>query len=383
MKKYIYLCILFLFSLNTMAQIGVNNGNWDTVFYDDFSRARVWDTMSWFSLPDYYWKAHPGDHITHGDREAQIYQYDHCVFDLNENAVYLVSEFDNQGLIPLHQYHLPSVMQGYFPNPLGYHKGLYFFSGEMDVIRTQFSFGYFEIRCKLPLHNGSFPAFWLYGPGPEQYEEIDIFEYSPGDCLGDVLRGYSSGIWHNPQGTNYEENEDNDGAQKFNETHYHLSLDEPDLSQYHIYGCEWMPDYVKWYRDGEVVSQYHDVSHIPQYPKTLKINYAILKNYLQLDTINNVLYGWSGSDTLTIDYVKVLQLKTDCETDEIITTGIQFANYDCRFKHSITIGSIEGQVIVPSNTSVSMLAEEYIIINGEFEISPGSEMILSVHACPR
>lgn len=383
MRKIVYLCVMMLLSMDMMAQIDLDHGNWDTVFYDDFSSVRIWDTVSWYSLPDQHWKAYPGHQITHGKRESQIYQYDHCVFDCNDSVICLVSEFDYQDLIPRHEYHLPNVMNGVFPNPLGIHNKLFFFSGEIDIRSTTFGFGYFEIKCKLPLHKGSFPAFWLFGGGPNSYEEIDIFEYSKGDCEGDTLRGYSSGIWHNPVSYHLYDTVNGVSGDNYAKVHHHLPISSPDLGQYHTFGCEWMPDYVKWYRDGNVVSEYYDTSHIPLYPKTLKINYAILFPYLQIDSINNVIYGWSGTDTMTINYVKVLRLKTDCDTDEYITTGAQFANYDGCLKNSITIGSSNGQVIVPSDTNVSMLAEKFIVIDGEFELSSGSEMTLSTRKCPR
>ncbi|MBR4155708.1 MAG: hypothetical protein IKU01_03265 [Bacteroidales bacterium] len=43
----------------------------------------------------------------------------------------------------------------------------------------------FGIRCKLLVHQGAFPAFWLWDSKTgEYYEEIDIFEYTWGTpCL--------------------------------------------------------------------------------------------------------------------------------------------------------------------------------------------------------
>lgn len=354
-----------------MAQI---DPNWESCFIDNFTTYRSWETINWYSVPDGNWRARPQNHITHGDRESQIYQYDHCQFDLNEGVVKLVSEFDATKRIPTHQYALPSGFS-YPTEP-----NLHFFSGEIDVQSTTFSFGYFEIRCKLPLHNGSFPAFWLVGGGPSSYEEIDIFEYSKGDCEGDTLRGHSSGIWHNPVSVNCFDTVNDITGENYAKVHHHLSDSSPDLGQYHTFGCEWMPDYVRWYRDGEVISEYYDINHIPQYPKTLKVNYAILyENALDED---DQPLGWSGSDVMTVDYVRVYRLKTDCNTDEYITTGTQFVNHDNKMKHSIYIGSSNGQIIVPANTNVSMHAENSIVINGEFELPSCSQMTLSVHDCP-
>ena len=377
MKKFIYLCSMMLLSLNMMAQIDLNDRNWDTVFFDDFSTFRSWNSSNWYSLPDQWWKAYLGSRITHGDREGQIYQYDHCKFDFSEGTIKLISEFDDKDSIPAHHYALPDALNNIYPTDTT----LFFFSGEISIINRSFKFGYFEIRCKLPLHRGSFPAFWLFGGGPSSYEEIDIFEYSKEDCDGDTLRGHSSGIWHNPVSTHCFDTVNGVTGRNYAKSHHHLPDTCPDLSFFHTFGCEWMPDYVKWYQDGILIAEYYDLEHIPQYPKTLITNYAILNKYA-LDA-NHQPLGWSGSGAMTIDYVIVYELKTDCKTDEYITTGTQFVNHDHRMKRSITIGSPNGQVIVPANTTVSMHAENFIVIDGEFEISNNSQLLLSVHACPQ
>ena len=38
-----------------------------------------------------------------------------------------------------------------------------------------FSYGLFEVRCRQPANGSVFPAFWLWGGGPD---EIDVFEAS-------------------------------------------------------------------------------------------------------------------------------------------------------------------------------------------------------------
>lgn len=43
--------------------------------------------------------------------------------------------------------------------------------------RQKFQYGYFEIRCKLPVFDGAWPAFWLFDMKSSiWYNEIDIFE---------------------------------------------------------------------------------------------------------------------------------------------------------------------------------------------------------------
>lgn len=391
MKKYIYLCGMMLLSANMMAQIDLNDGYWDIVINEDFNVAgRTWNPESFLSS-DRLWRAYPGHGLTSSINNTtypMVYQFTHCHFNDIDGVMELVSEYDYNGIINSNSYYLPSWMQasggpGYPPN-----NDLYFFSGNIDYVNysyqehtiDKFLFGYFEIRCKLPIHNGSWPAFWLFGNGPDTYEEIDILEYTSTDgCDNDPLRGYSMGIWHNPDGTNYIENNENLGARKYFKDFHHLPLSSPDLSQYHTYGCEWMPDYVKWYCDGHLVAEYRDIAHVPQYPKTLKITYG-LKDYAVNG--NHLPNGWSGSDELTIDYVRVYKLKTDCNTDELITTATQFVNYDNKMKRSITIWAPSGCLTVPSNTNISMRASDFILINGDFEIPSGTQATFMVHECP-
>ena len=380
MKRFLYLCTLIIMSLNAMAQINLNDPNWECVFSDDFSHGRTWNSSSWQTVPDKKWRAYNGHSITHGkDHERQIYQYDHCVFDTVNGVVNLVSEYDAMGKIPDWDYSLPHNVLSY-PNVYGMNSNnhansdslymWYFFSGWMEVLKMKFCYGYFEIRCKLPLHNGAFTAFWLYGTGNNTYEEIDIFEHSENDCEGDRLRGYSSSIWHNPNGTTSE--------YKYYEQHHHLPLTSPDFGQFHTFGCEWTSNYVKYYCDGVLMSEYNNKLHIPVRPKYLIIDYAL--NELSLNN-NNSPDGWSGTDVMTIDYVRVYQLRADCETDEYITNSTQFVHFDRRLKNSITIGSSSNAIVVPQNTNMTMYADEFILIDGEFELPVGAKLQLQTENC--
>ena len=50
MKKFVYLCGMMLLSLNIMAQIDLNDRNWDTIVNDDFTTPRrFWYSWSFKS----------------------------------------------------------------------------------------------------------------------------------------------------------------------------------------------------------------------------------------------------------------------------------------------------------------------------------------------
>lgn len=375
--------------MNMMAQIDMYDQNWDLshAFIDEFTISRCWDTNYWFSVPDSVWRAFPGLHVTHGG-ETQIYQYDHCVFDTENGIIRLVSEFDADSLIPHHQYHLPNVANGVFPNAFNKYDTLYYFSGEIDVISQKFQYGYFVICCKLPQHKGTFPAFWLHGSNKtgadRYYEEIDIFEHSRNLMHSysgnpnipepqDTARVFTTGLYHNLTGLHP------DSTESF-ARNFPLALPPSnDLSDWHTYSCEWMPDHVLWYLDGNLVNWYYDNKHIPCHEMTLKTNYAIDRFAINHDTGAPI---WFGSAEMVIDYIRVYQLKWDCDKDEVITCQADLDDFKYAVKKSISITSTVEQPIVAVGDKVTFRVTEGFEITGPFEVNSGAEFTVILQACP-
>ena len=144
MKKFIYLCGMMLLSLNMMAQIDLNDRNWDTVLFDDFTiPGRYWIDSSFISS-DSVWKAYSND-LTHGNNKM-IYQYSHCHFNDTAGYMELVAEYARDSILA-HNYHLPYTIHTY-PNDTN----LYYFSGRIDhydkygLDSAKYKYGYFEIR---------------------------------------------------------------------------------------------------------------------------------------------------------------------------------------------------------------------------------------------
>ena len=387
MKKFIYLCGMMLLSLNIMAQIDLNDQNWDFnhVFLDEFNTTRTWDTISWISLPDSVWKAYYGT-IIHG-RETQIYQYDHCQFDAANGVMRFISEFDDDSLIPHHQYRLPNGSHSY-PNSLNHYDTLYYFSGEIVTNNQKFGYGYFEIRCKLPQHKGTFPAFWLHDSNknaPDRYyEEIDIFEhtrnlmhsYSGNPNIPpseDTARVFTTGLYQNKTGLGP------DSTESFARNYPLVSHTSNDLSDWHTFGCEWMSYHVLWYFDGKIVNSYYDVEHIPSHELSLIANYAIDRFAVNHDT---GLPIWFGSDEMIIDYIKVYQLTWTCNSEETITSQADLAAFDYAVKKSISITSTAGQPSVGSEDKVTFRVTDSFQIIGPFQVNSGAEFTVIRQDCP-
>lgn len=116
-------------------------------------------------------------------------------------------------------------------------------SGEIST-RKKFTSGMAEVRCKLPKGKGFFPAFWLYGGGPDgAYSEIDIFEFVNTRKRKDYSTVPKFNI-HVNLGTREHEIDGN----------CNTDLDEGiDYSaDFHVFKIIWDKNHIEWYIDGQI-----------------------------------------------------------------------------------------------------------------------------------
>ncbi len=371
MKKILYLCGIMLMSLNIMAQVSIDN-NYSSApsFIDDFDETgRYWHNFK--DYPKKYWRAYCAEYcpagVTRGTHEHQVYRQQNCVFDPSNSSIKLISEYAGHRLL-CGEYTIPS---GYECD--ANHGSLFYYSGNIET-RQKFQYGYFEIKCKLPYHQGSYPAFWLWGADSvlHYYEEIDIMEYDYGEKIANGASTiYSLGCLDDISGTN-------------DITRYGNNVNLPsnnDITHWHRYGCEWLPDRITWYLDGEVVGEYINQVYIPKHPMVLKANYSISNSALCNPNQSNQYPVWVGSDEMTIDYIVVNQLKWDCSTDEVITCQSDLNSFDYKVKKSITVtSSVEDVIVYPLNV-VNMRVTDSFVINGPFEVKAGGVFSVLAHDC--
>ena len=395
MKKFIYFCGMMLLSLNMMAQIDLNDRNWQCVLNEQFNEGALywkWDTLRFLNTSDYNWKAYLSTIAPKGEHE--IYQFGNCQINTADSTMHLIAYYDS---LNIHQnnYYLPKWMWPENNGP-GYpqNDSLFYFSGALEYYKQRyvqneedrkFQYGYFEIRCKLPTHQGAFPAFWLQAScdttGNKYYEEIDIFEYSwwitststhapnhnsPG--LGSK-RCYTCGIYYNDTDTSYRNH-------SYGRAYPTIPSYSNDLDQFHRYSCEWMPDHVIWYFDGIVLNEYYNVDSIPHRPLRLKTNYAIDGYYKH----GNV--PWLGPGDMVIDYIKTYQLKWDCNKNETITCQTDLNNYDYAVKKSVSITSTIDEPIIETGNKITFRVTDSFEITGPFEVQNGAEFTIITQRCP-
>ncbi len=161
---------------------------------------------------------------------------------------------------------------------------------------AQWTFGYVEIRAKLPKGVGTWPALWMlpvgdtYGGWPRS-GEIDIAEHV----------GFDQNRIHSTVHT---------GAynHKINTQKNFNALIKDASSDYHVYAVDWNPEYIEWYVDGKSFFRF-DNEHktVAEWP--FDIPYYLIMNV----AIGGSWGGQKGIDkklksaSMTIDYVRVYQ----------------------------------------------------------------------------
>lgn len=399
MRKIAYLCILVFLCSNMIAQIDPYDRNWDTLFIDNFSGIRTWSNLwednnssvpnynpIWICFVDNLWD----DGVTHYNSThnkfegLHAYQKENAVFGTDQ-TMKLKCEF--KSAVPTScvdhpstgsQYtHAPWTKYCHFCNSVHIHPNIHFFSGTIETIDTV-GFGYYEIECKIPVHDGECSAFWFWSNLGGTYNEIDVFEHSTKLSENNLERGVLGGIWYNPLSTNYDDPSIGNVAIRYTR-HLHTFPDTTTVEEYHTYGCLWMPDRVAWFVDGEMVHEHADQGQIPQNVMWLKITHYVEEKIK--DTTGYI--SWTGNDEMTINYIKALRLKTNCNADVSIRNINDFNNFIYSVKHSITMGGQNITLSIPNNEKFTMRAVESITIDGPFELPHGAEMTLLVQDCPQ
>lgn len=138
-------------------------------------------------------------------------------------------------------------------------------------------------------------------------------------------------------------------------------------------------DHVYWFFDGQLVNSFYDPMHIPRHKMFLKANYAI-DSYAWNKANDEPI--WSGSDEMVIDYIKVYQLKLDCNKSETITCQSDLDNFIYKVKKSISITSTVDEPIVSSTDKVTFRMTNSFDITGPFEVQQGGEFTVVQQDCP-
>jgi beta-glucanase (GH16 family) len=227
--------------------------------------------------------------------------------------------------------------------------------------KLKFKYGLVEVRAKLPLLLGSWPAIWMLGDnidtlGWPSCGEIDIME------MGRVT-GWNSILgtihWQAPGGYAYV------GSGNSN-----ANLAVPDCtSAFHVYRIEWTPTEIRWYVDGTLyyTQEIASITGSPANPFTSYDFHLLLNNAMGGNMGGTVDTSGPASTRYEIDYVRVYQKQPVSTNNTILTsrpalrtnslslpsgiTGsrvVEFSNYP----HAVSVsGSVPGMTLSVTQTA--------------------------------
>ncbi len=318
------------------AQTPSNDLHWQLVWEDNFN-----------TLNTNMWQV--ADHFDHYG-EPQVYKAGNVSVNGGNLIIQTRQEMYNCPSLYLTPWHCSR--QDAVGLPYSYTSG---WVESKQAYNTQY--GYIESRIKIPYGFGFWPAFWTFlgdGVSGSNAAEIDIFEmlgHLPNDNVTTNIH------YEYPDGDPYFQKSE---------------LDYFDYTDWHIYGVEWSPDRIVWYIDGHAIRTYYNHSVVD--PVRIILNTAIEPLYQP--TVNQAPFP---SD-MRVDYVKVYDLKTDCNTT-INACSYNFATYDNKVKKEITIGGSSCVNSIPANANITLRATDGILINGDFTVPNGAQLYLDVSAC--
>jgi beta-glucanase (GH16 family) len=159
--------------------------------------------------------------------------------------------------------------------------------------KASWQYGRFEIRAKLPMSPGMWPAFWTLGTSRSEVGwpacgEIDIME-----CWGHTPRSVTSCVHFQKDGRHQSD---------FGKVESKESLED-----FHVYAMEWYPDRMDFFFDGQ---KYHTVplskledkgDNAFRKPHHILLNLAVEGNGKKVDE-------QALPQRLVVDYVRVYQL---------------------------------------------------------------------------
>ncbi|MEO8883748.1 MAG: glycoside hydrolase family 16 protein [Devosia sp.] len=256
--------LLVASSARTLADPPASGAPWNTVFSDEFSGPEL-DLTKWTLC--YWWN--DGGCTNKGNHELQWYVPE-GVSVVDGNLVLTASRQnteDNQG--NTYAFSSGMVTSGFDGDP------------GAGTDRFSFTYGYVEVRAKLPKGKGVWPAIWLLPSTHKSLPEIDMAE-----VLGDtpeLLRLH----YHYANGTNSESIGKN--------------ITTPDLSlDWHVYGMDWEKDAIVWYLDGIEQWRYTDTASISHEPMYLLMNLAVGGDWPGAPDQDTVF-----PTSMLVDYVRV------------------------------------------------------------------------------
>lgn len=217
--------------------------------------------------------------------------------------------------------------------------------------KKKFKYGYFEIRVKLPdqptspaTYQGISTNFWLFDANNMvDWSELDIYEIK---CNGNIS---GNNIHFRTRGD----------SMKFTDPAPHIAV--TFNNQYKTFAVNWTPDKIEFYMNDSLMrTSFLKPDSLISMPIYIDMNIDQNQFCERVDTVNTVL-----PYHVEVDYIKVYQLKTDCNTAKTYCNTI--ATHDYKTYQSITLDGGSCTDVLNNKPNESFTASDYILFDQGFE----------------
>lgn len=199
---------------------------WKLAFEENFNKGlRLWDGISGIWEPHYPW----GGRTNASNREMQYYVDPRPGADMEVMGA--PTPFSIEGGSLVIRARLARKTDE------AWRTGLRYTSGLLTTAKSfSFTYGYAEIRTRVPRGRGLWSAFWLARVDRSWPPEIDIMEVLGHDTRTNFVTAHTTGFL---------------GFASRSQ----IRIATPDLAEgFHTYGVKWTPEELVWYFDGHAVS---------------------------------------------------------------------------------------------------------------------------------
>jgi hypothetical protein len=239
------------------------------------------------------------------------------------------------------------------------------------ISRDRYHYGYYEIRCKWNADGNRYlPAFWTWWTNGSCDDNNPNFLYNENDFFEGFIDD-STNTWTHSNNIHHFSGSF-PGCDINNGKVVHKPYLNLTNSNYHVFGYEWTPGKTLYYVDNIL----YDLRYSPfvsSVPSWINVNLGMQ-------------YPWGGATRglgsgapnytkqMTVDYIKVYELKRNCVTEVI--TNFNSTTFVPGVRSVITL---TGDVTTPSSTAV-LRANEFLI-QGNFTAELGDSFILLPTVC--
>lgn len=388
-KKILKLILLVKMVLisKLIGQIPNNDPTWKLIFVDEFDGSVIDDTK-W--RDHYPWNQRSfllgcgNDTVQTENIGYRTWDFENCELDTTSSGTLSIvsKEESYYGKVWDSWVWDDCFVPGFFQNcPVETWENFNYTTG-MLMSRDFFKYGYFEIKCKLPVPEnphetkGLGPNFWLFGAncGTSAYSEIDIFEFAgEHNYYGiDRVNMYTCN-------THFRECNTFDqtctGDTNFYQTPFNYG--SVDFTSFQLFSAEWSPKKINFYIDNALVFSY---------PQSFSGLFCPLQIIIDINhPTNNFCDTAVSQNTLfpyiyEIDYVKVWQLNQYC--DSILNIcSFNPSTFDFSVYKSITIGGTGCSPTISAGRNVTLRATDEIVLDKGFSVELGAVFTSDIVIC--